>query len=111
MTRIYFKTKQADDKFSDKMKELGADYVEDEDDFLRAVFKMPKKIGSARVAIAIDSDDGAFSIGKIKESCDNFEEGCIGVFEEEMKWIFKMYKKLKDAKVIKLKSNEARPKW
>jgi len=94
MARIYFKKdpNQKQKKFMDACKKAGADYFEDE----CAVWKMPTKVGKVRCAIEI-TKDGKFCMGKIRESCDNFEsiESDDKHFSSEAEWIIETLTKLK----------------
>jgi len=82
--REYFKQQSDTKKSKFKLwcEDKGADYFENS----CGVWKMPKKEGDSKAAIKVD-DDMLFNIGKIDESCDNFETHYGRYYKEEALWI------------------------
>lgn len=74
-------------KFAEKN---NADYIEKEGGITIAVWKMSKKHGKYRLAIAIRTD-GLFHVGRINPDCDNFEHiNEHRLVTQEAEWLMKV---------------------
>jgi hypothetical protein len=71
-------------KFIDLVKELGADYYEND----KAVWVMPKKYGDYRMAFALRRKDNKMVTGYVYEDCLNFyEKSDHRLWPEEIIWV------------------------
>ena len=79
-------------------KKYNADYLEYE----QLIWKIPKRCGDCRMAVAL-GDDGIVVFGTINPECDNFENcrNTTVFYPLELKWIGEMYEVIKNFKTFK----------
>lgn len=93
MNRTYFKGKgtssnREKERFAEFLEGHGADFIEEVDNEIIGVFKIPKQRGNCRAAIAL-CIDGQFKFGIIRKDCDNFDNGNSVKWERgELPWVF-----------------------
>lgn len=101
MERIYLKQKTTPKSFK-IMKDLGADYIENEEGIFKCNWK---DRGNDRVALSLGID-GNVKIGTINPSCDNFIQGgsssdCL--YPKEVDWLSNLLIKIRQEKRLKRK--------